>query len=47
MNRAIGVILAALLAVQLAMAVEPRRTDAPRPADPGRTPSVRVAEDIG
>jgi hypothetical protein len=47
MSRALGVILAALIAVQLGMAVASRRADPPRPADPGRTPPVRVAGDVG
>lgn len=47
MSRAIGVILAALLAVQLGMAVGARRDDSPRPADPGWTPPVEVAGGAG
>ena len=47
MSRAFGVILAALMALQLGMAVASRHADPPGPADPARTPRVRVAGNVG
>jgi hypothetical protein len=47
MSLAISVLVAALLAVQLGIAVQPRRAPPPRPANPAPAAPVRVAGDLG